>query len=114
VADGAAASALVSANTASCSTVTVCRQQAGDLLGCAWPAPPEAAARPAEPVTWLAGIAVITARCRGRPEWLRTMGYEKFLAAVRRELPRREEGRAFGHQAQPGAAGQACAPDRPR
>lgn len=68
--------------------VTVCRQQAGDLLGCAWPAPLETARRPLEAVTWLAGMAVITARCCGRPERLRRMGYEKFLAAVRRELPR--------------------------
>jgi transposase len=43
--------------------VTACMQQAGDLLGCAWPAPLGAAARPLEPVTWLAGMAVITGRC---------------------------------------------------
>jgi transposase len=68
--------------------VTSCMQQAGDLLGCAWPAPLGAAARPLESVTWLAGMAVITGRCCGQPGRLRTMGYEKFLAAVRRELPR--------------------------
>ena len=33
-------------------------------------------------------MAVVTARCAGRPERLRKMGYERFLAAVRRELPR--------------------------
>jgi len=68
--------------------VTCCMQQAGDLLGCAWPAPLGAAARPLESVTWLAGMTVITDRCCGQPGRLRTMGYEKFLAAVRRELPR--------------------------
>jgi transposase len=68
--------------------VTSCMQQAGDLLGCAWPAPLGAAARPLEPVTWLAGMAVITDRCCGQPGRLRTMGYDRFLAAVRRELPR--------------------------
>jgi transposase len=68
--------------------VTSCMQQAGDLLGCAWPAPLAAARRPLESVTWLAGMAVITDRCCGQPERLRKMGYEKFLAAVRRELPR--------------------------
>lgn len=68
--------------------VTSCMQQAGDLLGCAWPAPLGAAARPLESVTWLAGMAVITGRCCGQPSRLRKLGYEKFLAAVRRELPR--------------------------
>jgi transposase len=68
--------------------VTSCMQQAGDLLGCCWPAPLGAAARPLESVTWLAGMAVITHRCCGDPRRLRKMGYEKFLAAVRRELPR--------------------------
>ena len=68
--------------------VTSCMQQAGDLLACAWPAPLGAAARPLESVSWLAGMAVITGRCAGQPGRLRRMGYEKFLAAVRRELPR--------------------------
>jgi transposase len=67
--------------------VTSCMQQAGDLLGCAWPAPLSAAARPLESVSWLAGMTVITGRCGGDPRRLRAMGYEKFLAAVRRELP---------------------------
>ena len=60
----------------------------GGLLGCAWPAPLPAARRPLESVSWLAGMAVITSRCCGQPSQLRRMGYEKFLAAVRRELPR--------------------------
>jgi len=68
--------------------VTACAQQAGDLLGCAWPAPLGAAARPLESMTWLAGMTVITSRCCGRPARLRKMGYEKFKTAVRRELPR--------------------------
>lgn len=68
--------------------VTSCMQQAGDLLGCCWPAPLPAARRPLESVSWLAGMAVITGRCCGQPSRLRKMGYEKFLAAVRRELPR--------------------------
>jgi transposase len=68
--------------------VTSCVQQAGDLLGCAWPEPLSVAARPLESVSWLAGMAVITGRCCGNPARLRKMGYEKFLAAVRRELPR--------------------------
>lgn len=68
--------------------VTSCMQQAGDLLGCCWPAPLGAAARPRESVSWLAGMALITGRCCGDPRRLQKMGYEKFLAAVRRELPR--------------------------
>jgi transposase len=68
--------------------VTACMQQAGDLLGCAWPAPLGAARRPLESVSWLAGMAVITGRCCGQPWRLRKLGYDRFLAAVRRELPR--------------------------
>jgi transposase len=61
---------------------------AADLRGWAGPAPRAAAARPLESVTWLAGMAVITGRCCGQPGRVRKMGYDKFLAAVRRELPR--------------------------
>ena len=68
--------------------VTSCMQQAGDLLACAWPAPLAAAARPLESVTWLAAMAVITDRCNGNPARLRKMGYDRFVAAIRRELPR--------------------------
>jgi len=68
--------------------VTSCMQQAGDLLGCCWPAPLDSAKRPLESVTWLAGMAVVTGRCCGDPRRLRKIGYGKFLAAVRRELPR--------------------------
>ena len=68
--------------------VVACMQQAADLLGCAWPAPLEACKRPLEPVTWLAAMAVVTGRCCGDPRRVRKAGYGKFLAAVRRELPR--------------------------
>ncbi len=68
--------------------VTSCMQQVGDLLGCAWPAALGAAGRPLESTTWLAAMSAVTGRCGGNPARLRTMGYEKFTAAVRRELPR--------------------------
>jgi hypothetical protein len=64
------------------------RQQVSDLLGCAWPAALGTAARPLESTTWLAAMGVVTDRCCGDPARLRTMGYDKFVAAVRRELPR--------------------------
>jgi transposase len=64
------------------------RQQIGDLLACAWPAALGTAARPLESTTWLAGLGVITDRCCGDPARLRKMGYDRFVAAVRRELPR--------------------------
>ena len=68
--------------------LAACKQQAADLVGCAWPAALEAAAHPARSVTWLAAVAVVADRCAGRPERLRRMGYDRFLSAVRRELPR--------------------------
>ena len=68
--------------------VTRCAQQAADLLGCAWPAPLSACKRPLESVTWLAAMAVVTSRCCGDPRRVRKAGYDGFLAAVRRELPR--------------------------
>ena len=64
------------------------RQQIGDLLACAWPAALGTAARPLESTTWLAAMGVVTDRCCGDPARLRKMGYDRFLAAVRRELPR--------------------------
>jgi len=67
---------------------TACRQQAADLLGCAWPAPLSACRRPLESLTWLAAMTVITSRCCGDPRRARRMGYGRFLAAVRAELPR--------------------------
>ena len=47
-----------------------------------------AAARPLESMTWLAAMSAVTGRCGGNLARLRRMGYEKFTAAVRRELPR--------------------------
>jgi transposase len=64
------------------------RQQIGDLLACAWPAALGTAARPLQSVTWLAAMGVVTDRCCGDPARLRKMGYDRFAAAVRRELPR--------------------------
>ena len=86
--------------------VVACRQQIGDLLGCAWPAALGAAARPLESMTWLAAMGVVTGRCCGNPARLRKMGYEKFLAAVRRELPR-WGGRYVRHRIVAGAVGGA-------
>jgi transposase len=68
--------------------VVSCRQQISDLLACAWPAALGTAARPLESTTWLAGLGVVTDRCCGDPARLRKMGYDRFVAAVRRELPR--------------------------
>lgn len=65
-----------------------CRQQIGDLLACAWPAALGTAARPLGSTTWLAAMGVVTDRCCGDPARLRKTGYARFLAAVRRELPR--------------------------
>ena len=68
--------------------VVACRQQIGDLLACAWPAALGVAARPLESTTWLAALGVVTDRCCGDPARLRKTGYDRFEAAVRRELPR--------------------------
>jgi transposase len=65
-----------------------CRQQIGDLLACAWPAALGTAARPLQSTTWLAALGVVTDRCCGDPARLRKMGYDKFVTAIRRELPR--------------------------
>jgi transposase len=68
--------------------VVSCVQQVSDLLACAWPAALGAAARPLGSTTWLAAMGVVTDRCCGDPARLRKMGYDRFAAAVRRELPR--------------------------
>jgi len=75
--------------------VISCTQQVSDLLACAWPAALGTAARPLESTTWLAAMGVITDRCCGDPARLRKTGYEKFLAAVRRELPRWAASRVY-------------------
>jgi transposase len=68
--------------------VISCTQQVSDLLACAWPAALGTAARPLESTTWLAALGVVTDRCNGDPARLRKMGYDKFVTAIRRELPR--------------------------
>lgn len=65
-----------------------CGQQIRDLLSCCWPAALECAVKPLESTTWLACLAVTTDRCNGDPAKLRKLGRDRFLAAVRRELPR--------------------------
>jgi len=75
--------------------VVCCTQQVSDLLACAWPAALGVAARPLESTTWLAGMGVVTDRCCGDPARLRKMGYDRFVAAVRRELPRWGAKRAY-------------------
>jgi len=68
--------------------VISCTQQVSDLLACCWPAALGTAARPLESTTWLAAMGVVTDRCCGDPARLRKMGYDTFVAAIRRELPR--------------------------
>lgn len=65
-----------------------CAQQILDLLGCCWPAVLACAVKPLECTTWLGALTVTVDRCNGDPARLRRMGLERFLAAVRRELPR--------------------------
>jgi len=75
--------------------VVACMAQVQDLLACAWPAALGVAARPLESTTWLAAMGVVTDRCCGDPARLRKMGYDRFVAAVRRELPRWGAKRAY-------------------
>jgi transposase len=67
---------------------TACRNQIADLLACCWPAALSCAAKPLESTTWLACLAATVARCNGNPARLRRLGRDRFVAAVRRELPR--------------------------
>lgn len=69
-------------------TATACRQQLRDLLECAWPAVLEAAAEPFDSISWCGALAVVLERGDGRPEQAGRGGYQRFEAAVRRELPR--------------------------
>jgi transposase len=64
------------------------RQQIRSLLECVWPAALTTAAKPLDCSTWRAAMAVITARITDDPAQVRTMGWGRFQAAVRRELPR--------------------------
>lgn len=67
---------------------TACVQQLRDLLECAWPAVLGAAAQPFDSMSWQASLAVVLERCNGDPARLRRLGWQRFAAAVRRELPR--------------------------
>ena len=67
---------------------TACVQQLRDLLECAWPASLEAAALPFDSKSWQASMFVVLHRCDGDPATVRAMGWKRFAAAVRRELPR--------------------------
>lgn len=65
------------------------RQRIRALLECAWPAALTAAAQPLGSITWRATMAVILARCDdGDLGAVRRMGWARFQAAVRREVPR--------------------------
>jgi len=67
---------------------TACVQQLRDLLECVWPAVLGAAAQPFDSMSWQASVAVVLGRCEGAPVRVRSMGWERFARAVRRELPR--------------------------
>ncbi|GBE68339.1 hypothetical protein MFM001_48010 [Mycobacterium sp. MFM001] len=69
-------------------TATSARQRLHDLLECAWPAVLSAAAEPFDSISWRAAVAVALDRADGRPEQAARGGYQRFVAAVRRELPR--------------------------
>jgi|SRR5680860_318557 len=65
------------------------RQRLRSLLECVWPAALTTAARPLACTTWRAAMAVIMSRCvDGDLTAVRRMGWCRFQAAVRRELPR--------------------------
>jgi len=67
----------------------VVRQRMRSLLECVWPAALATAADPLASMTWRATMAVICARSvDGDPAAIRRMGWPRFQAAVRRELPR--------------------------
>lgn len=74
--------------------------QLRDLLSLAWPAVLEAAGKPFDSINWLASLAVVLDRCNGDPARVRRLGKARFVAAVRRELPRwggqRINGRIIG------------------
>lgn len=64
------------------------RQQARDLLECAWPAVLGAARDPLEAKSWLAAVTVVLDRVAagGDLSVIRRWGWDAFAAAVRREL----------------------------
>lgn len=65
------------------------RQQVRDLLECAWPAALTAAAQPLDSKSWLAAMTVVLDRvgASGDLSTIRRLGWSRFAAAVRRELP---------------------------
>ena len=69
---------------------TAARQQVTDLLECAWPAALEAAGKPLESTSWLAAMTVLLDRVgtSGDLAVIRRWGWNRFAAAVRREVPR--------------------------
>jgi transposase len=62
--------------------------QIRDLLECAWPAVLTASAAPFRSASWRAAVAVVPVRCAGDLGRVRRLGEARFIAAVRRELPR--------------------------
>ena len=69
---------------------TAARQQVTDLLECAWPAALEAACKPLDSASWLAAMTVLLDRVgtTGDLAVIRRWGWNRFAAAVRREVPR--------------------------
>ena len=66
------------------------RQQVTDLLECAWPAALQAAGKPMTSKSWQAAMTVLLDRVgtSGDLSVIRRWGWNRFAAAVRRELPR--------------------------
>ena len=66
------------------------RQQVTDLLECAWPAALQAAGKPMKSKSWQAAMTVLLDRVgtSGDLSVIRRWGWNRFAAAVRRELPR--------------------------
>ena len=62
--------------------------QIRDLLECAWPAVLSASGSPFRSASWRAAVAVVLGRCAGDLGRVRRLGEARFIAAVRRELPR--------------------------
>jgi transposase len=62
--------------------------QIRDLLECAWPAVLSASGSPFRSASWRATVAVVLDRCAGDLGRVRRLGEARFIAAVRRELPR--------------------------
>ena len=69
---------------------TAARQQVRDLLECAWPAALGAAGKPLESASWVAAMTVLLDRVgtSGDLRVIRRWGWNRFAAAVRREIPR--------------------------